>query len=416
MRPLRVMRPRGVTASMLALAAVVALTLIAGASPALAYVRRTNGAGQPLWWQTRVMPIAGYEQGFTDLGPDQIVNAMTTAALQWTRMDPDLATCTDLALPVTVHDASEAAPPIARDNVNTIAARLSWEYDQAALAQTSLFFVKSTGEILEADVEVNAQDFVWTDVTVDPGHQLQDLQNALTHELGHFIGLDHPCYLVDPVPDETDNSGQPVPNCDDVPADSPIRDTTMFPSADPGDVTKRTLSSDDELAVCDIYPVGMKTLGSVTPMSTSGCGCTVGPGSSSRGGATLAGVAPVMAFVLAGLMRGRRRPRAAPRSHALAAHRPDHVSSDAFESSLPRRGSENQTGATAGPAAAPQARVAQRHRAPGAVDLAAPGGDRGTALLGGHRVRHRHQGAGPALPPLRGGARPAGGRDRAEGE
>jgi len=297
-------------ASTLARAAVVALTLLAGTSPALAYVRRTNGAGQPLWWQTRVMPIAGYEQGFTDLGPDQIVNAMTTAALQWTRMDPDLATCTDLALPVTVHDASEAAPPIARDNVNTIAARLSWEYDQAALAQTSLFFVKSTGEILEADVEVNAQDFVWTDVTVDPGHSLQDLQNALTHELGHFIGLDHPCYLVDPVPDETDNAGQPVPNCDDVPADSPIRDTTMFPSADPGDVSKRTLSSDDELAVCDIYPVGMKTLGSVTPMSTSGC--AVGPGTS-RGGTTLAGVAPVVALLLAGLARRRRvRPRPAP--------------------------------------------------------------------------------------------------------
>jgi hypothetical protein len=292
-----------------AAAALVALVL--GAGSAEAYVRRTNGSGLPLWWRPHTMKIAGYEQGFDpDMTPDQIAGAMTEAALQWTMGNPDLATCTDLALPVTTHDLTETPPPIAHDGVNTIAARASWDYDHVALAQTSLFYLKSTGEILEADLEVNAQDFTWTDVDSDRRRGLQDLQNALTHELGHFIGLDHPCYLADPTSDETDNTGQPVPSCADVAFDSPIRETTMFPSADPGDTSKRTLSPDDDLAVCDIYPLGMATAGSsaVPPDDPTGCTCAIGGGGPSRRRVVDDIGAGGLAVSLAGLvLRGRRR-------------------------------------------------------------------------------------------------------------
>ncbi len=292
-------------------AAIIAALLLGGAGPAEAYVRRTNGSGVPLWWRPRAMSIAGYEQGFDpDLTPDQIAAAMADAALQWTAGNPDLTTCTDLALPVTTHDLTEAAPPIARDGVNTIAARPVWDYDHVALAQTSLFFVKSTGEILEADLEVNAQDFTWTDVDTDRRRGLQDLQNALTHELGHFIGLDHPCYLADPTSDETDNTGQPVPSCGDVAFDSPIRATTMFPSADPGDTSKRTLSPDDELAVCDIYPRGMATAGSsaIPPDDSTGCSCAIAAGVPSPRPVVDHLGAGALALGLGGLvLRGRRR-------------------------------------------------------------------------------------------------------------
>jgi hypothetical protein len=294
-----------------AVAIPVALLVLVGAGTAEAYVRRTNGSGVPLWWRPRTMSIAGYEQGFDpDLTADQIARAMAEAALQWTTGNPDLDACTDLALPVTTHDLTEAPPAIARDGVNTIAARQSWEYEHLALAQTSLFFVKSTGEILEADLEVNAQDFTWTDVSSNRGRGLQDLQNALTHELGHFIGLDHPCYLADPSSDETDNAGQPVPSCNDVAFDSPIRAATMFPSADAGDTSKRTLSPDDELAVCDIYPRGMATAGSSgsgPPDDSTGCRCAIdaGPSPWTPSGHLGAGA---LALGVGGLvLRGRRR-------------------------------------------------------------------------------------------------------------
>jgi hypothetical protein len=293
-----------------AVAMLVALLVVGAAVPAEAYVRRTNGSGVPLWWRHRTMNIAAYEQGFDpDMTPDQIAAAMSEAALQWAIGNPDLDACTDLALPVTTHDLTEAVPAIARDGMNTIAARPSWEYEHAALAQTSLFFSKSSGEILEADLEVNSQDFVWTDVTFDRRRGLQDLQNALTHELGHFIGLDHPCYLADPSSDETDNMGQPVPSCGDVGFDSPIRAATMFPSADPGDTSKRTLSPDDELAVCDIYPRGMATAGSSAspPDDSTGCRCAIDAAPSPLAPEGHLG-AGALALGLGGLLlRGRRR-------------------------------------------------------------------------------------------------------------
>lgn len=315
-------------------AAAVLVVVLVGAGPVHAYVRRTNNMGVPLWWRTRAMSIAGYEQGFgVDLTADQIAGAMSEAALQWTRSDPDLATCTDLQLPVAFHDISQVPPDLARDGVNTIAARTAWPYDHVALAQTSLFYVKSSGEILEADLEVNAEDFTWADVTVDTGRGLQDLQNALTHELGHFIGLDHPCYLSDVVTDETDNLGQPVPNCNAVPFNSPIREATMFPSADPGDVSKRTLSGDDDLAVCDIYPAGLPTAGANATGTdkASGCTCALSAGAAPSGLGDRER-APWFAFGLGGVLMHRRRRRRRPDCRSEKSCR--------FEGSLPRGGPE----------------------------------------------------------------------------
>jgi len=67
-------------------------------------------------------------------------------------------------------------------------------YDAAALAITSVFVNKKDGHIRDADIEVNSKNFIWTDLDIDPtAHGKQDLQNALAHEMGHLVGLDHTC-------------------------------------------------------------------------------------------------------------------------------------------------------------------------------------------------------------------------------
>ena len=113
-----------------------------------------------------------------------------------------------------------------------------WSYQPTVIALTTATFREKTGEILDADIEFNEADFHFTDVngppcsaTVTTSCVATDLQNTATHEIGHFIGLDH----------------------------SPDPAATMFGSASLGETSKRVLSPDDEAGVCDIYPRGGPT-------------------------------------------------------------------------------------------------------------------------------------------------------------
>lgn len=96
-----------------------------------------------------------------------------------------------------------------------------WEengFDKLAL--TTVNFDKETGEIWNADIEVNTDDY---DFIQSDGGGEYDLLAVLTHEAGHFLGISH-----------TDDA-----------------QATMFYSYAEGMVD---LSEDDVLAICDMYP------------------------------------------------------------------------------------------------------------------------------------------------------------------
>ncbi len=62
-------------------------------------------------------------------------------------------------------------------------------------AVTITTFDTTTGEILDADMELNDRDFTWdtlgpTNTTGTPGRAY--IENVVTHEIGHLIGFDHP--------------------------------------------------------------------------------------------------------------------------------------------------------------------------------------------------------------------------------
>jgi MYXO-CTERM domain-containing protein len=278
--------------------------------PAAAYVRYSTERGAPFFWAVATVPITAYVRDFnqTTMTPDQVLGAVTAGAAAWSAAQND---CTYLTIqPWASNDPS---PRAANDAHNTLLFRSrSWcqladdgscevEYDPSALAFTWDTANRNTGQIYDADIEVNLLDFQWGDVVADGKLRVDmDLQNALTHEMGHFIGLDHTCY--NPLSPGTtarpiDSTGAMVPDCDVAPPD--VQETTMYPSAMPGDIQKRTLAPDDQAGVCGIYPVAD---GPPDGVLRGGCSrCAVGGG----GPAPAAGA--VAAALAAAALRRQRR-------------------------------------------------------------------------------------------------------------
>jgi hypothetical protein len=315
-------------------AAVVLGAMSLAPRPADAYVRYLSESQCPYSWRTRSIAINAYPRGIADLTTEQAVSAVEGSVDAWTKRNAALAGCTDLDLKLTVHGPTTMPPTARFDSRNIIAFRTEkWcapnadgspdpqckdPHDPAALAITSVF-ARGYGEIVDADIEVNGVTFLWGDLVTDPDSNQQDLQNALTHEVGHFIGLDHTCYMGAVANPPTDHNGQEIPSCDSAEAD--VKATTMFASAMPGDISKRSLEEDDRAAVCAMYPAGVADV-LACPAPDRGGGCTVvavdvgmaGGGAAWRWTIGGAGGLLVVAMTWLGARRGRvaRRRRTKP--------------------------------------------------------------------------------------------------------
>ncbi len=298
------------------LAAVLAAALIY-ARPATAYVRYLSNNGKMFKWPQTCVELITYPAGLEGMmTPEESIGAIDASAATWSRTGDS---CT--YLDIMVSSSSDPTPRATNDGRNLVIFRHdSWckqvasgacdttvpEYDPAALALTSVSASTSSGTIRDADIEVNAVRFKWADLVAHPelraaGQQYHDLQNAVTHEVGHLIGLDHTCYFQPPAP--LDNTGEPIPDCAD--ASAAVLATTMFPSANPGDIDKRTLAPDDQMAVCDIYPAAQD------PMTCAPLGKPPGGGCSSCATAGVptpaAGFVALIAVALLVARAGRRR-------------------------------------------------------------------------------------------------------------
>jgi hypothetical protein len=93
------------------------------------------------------------------------------------------------------------------------------------VAITPVDFDPSTGRILDADILFNGKNYSFS--TDNKGGTF-DVQNVATHEVGHFIGLDH----------------------------SAVVGATMNPFANQNDTRLRSLDQDDIAGASAIYPLG----------------------------------------------------------------------------------------------------------------------------------------------------------------
>ncbi len=111
-----------------------------------------------------------------------------------------------------------------------------WNHGQFTLALTTTTYSVRTGAIYDADIELNGADWLFTTISSPPCKEgaeavtcvATDVQNTLTHEIGHAVGLDH----VD------------------------VEGSTMEPTAPIGQITKRLIDFGSKEGFCTTYPRG----------------------------------------------------------------------------------------------------------------------------------------------------------------
>ena len=130
-------------------------------------------------------------------------------------------------------------------NTNSILALEDWPYSDDALAVTLVTLNARTNEILDADVAFNISSHEFRVLVGDAAQAdvYDDVQNTITHELGHVLGLMHSAMETDLV---------------------------MYPSAPPGEVSKRELKEDDRAGLLSLYAKDVATTVVPDPVQT-GC-------------------------------------------------------------------------------------------------------------------------------------------------
>lgn len=189
---------------------------------------------RPLRWSARCVRYQVNEEGLdsiigssserTDLR--QLRRAVALSFAAWTNVE-----CSDMTLVdggLTLRKDSEYRAGDSR-NTNLVMWRdKDWNAlaSAQAFALTSVTYNPRNGLIADADIQVNTELYTYSTST-QPRANHVDLQNTLTHEVGHFIGLDH----------------------------SDISAATMFSTAPIGEITKRSLHPDDINGICSTYPI-----------------------------------------------------------------------------------------------------------------------------------------------------------------
>ncbi len=285
----------------LLLATALALGALLFSGPAHAYCRASTcetgvlcdpatdtDCGRPLFWDRVCVGVSVQKSGSNQISSKDAKTLLLAAFAAWESTD-----CGGGARPgIQIEDLGSVSCERVEynskaGNANTLVFRdEEWPHISGPhnIALTTVTFDTKTGEIFDADIEVNSANYVLT--TGDPTADY-DLLSVLTHEAGHFLGLAH----------------------------SVSTDATMFAVYSPGTTEFRSLAFDDQNGICNTYPPAKG--GTCNPLPRHGfaaeCAgeqyvsdCSTHPGP--RG--SVGGAVVLFGLVLGGGCAFRRRRRA----------------------------------------------------------------------------------------------------------
>jgi len=259
----------------------LAALVLAAPLCANAYVLKLDAAGQAVSWETSPTFVIGPDLA-ARLGESNTEAAARAAVATYAADLPQLGITLQVG---PTHGVGFDSQPGAVNQNEIVAIDSNWPYDENAVAITILTVNPSTGAILDADIALNTAAHAFRALPADskPGGPYDDLQNTLTHELGHALGLAH-------------NN-----------ADATV---VMFGGSQQGEVIKRVLKADDQAGLAFLYAQAPRPAGS----AASSAGCTALPAGPSAAGCLL-----LVAMCLAMSRRNLRRRQTARSSDRVSA-------------------------------------------------------------------------------------------------
>jgi len=190
---------------------------LCGVPTASAFVICHDTSGHTLHWPASSLPVH-YRVGVSGSVEDDeaLTSAVVRAFQTWNRVPGSYLRFR--------YDGRTSTSRPAPDGENCVIWVMGgWSHKPEMIAYTTVW-PGYAGQVIDVDIELNAEWFVWS---VDGASGEVDVQNVVTHESGHALGLAHSLESTR---------------------------TTMFPVILLGEVLKRSLEPDDVAGLRALYP------------------------------------------------------------------------------------------------------------------------------------------------------------------
>jgi hypothetical protein len=271
----------------------------------------------PLWWSNLCVGFSMQENASSQISLIDATSHTTAAFGRWTSAtcpsggNPSVSLMNEGPVACSTVEYSMVGP-----NQHAVIFRdAAWPYDDPynTLALTTVTFETNTGELYDADIEINSA-MTKLSLVAPPPSGAYDFDSIITHEAGHFLGLAHSS-LDTAMMYAFYQPGAPALTSDDVEGICTIYppNGTRATDQDAGTGTLAVITV--TAAQCDPTPrhgfgSACGPLGTPAPVITSG-GCAIAGAVGAHGsnGARGSGAVGLAGFLLA-LLVARRRPAA----------------------------------------------------------------------------------------------------------